>query len=255
MYAPQEKKIHRISNLIIVWLNLHSRFNRKFGYPYVFLNDEPFTDTFKESIRAMTDAPIQFGLVPEEMWSVPTWVNESMMNENFAAYEAQRVLYGGSLSYRHMCRFNSGFFYRHPLLASYDYYWYVRVWMIDANFHSNIVDWKRRVEPGVHFYCDLDYDPFLFMQENGKEYGFTITLEEIPETIPSIWRHTLEFARRNKLNTTLLRMFGDEDGYNLCHFWSNFEIASLNLWRDEKYQVALLSVNIPVFAEIDMSCF
>lgn len=93
------------------------------------------------------------------------------------------------------------------------------------------------------------------MQENGKEYGFTITLEEIPETIPSIWRHTLEFARRNKLNTTLLRMFGDEDGYNLCHFWSNFEIASLNLWRDEKYQVALLSVNIPVFAEIDMSCF
>lgn len=29
----------------------------------------------------------------------------------------------------------------------------------------------RRVEPSVEFYCDLDYDPFLFMQENNKKYG------------------------------------------------------------------------------------
>lgn len=29
----------------------------------------------------------------------------------------------------------------------------------------------RRVEPNVEFYCDLDYDPFLFMQENNKKYG------------------------------------------------------------------------------------
>lgn len=31
--------------------------------------------------------------------------------------------------------------------------------------------WYRRVEPSVEFYCDLDYDPFLFMQENNKKYG------------------------------------------------------------------------------------
>ena len=29
----------------------------------------------------------------------------------------------------------------------------------------------RRVEPNVEFYCDLDYDPFLYMQENNKKYG------------------------------------------------------------------------------------
>ena len=31
----------------------------------------------------------------------------------------------------------------------------------------------------------------------------------------------------------------DEEGwngeYNLCHFWSNFEIASLDFWRGEAY--------------------
>ncbi|KAI8875223.1 glycosyltransferase family 15 protein, partial [Backusella circina FSU 941] len=193
------------------------RFNRKFNYPYVFLNDEPFSDEFQSAMSSMTKAKIKFGLVPQSMWSVPSHVNETVMNQQLADYASRNIMYGGSLSYRHMCRFNSGFFYRHPLLDEYDYYW--------------------RVEPGVSFYCDLDYDPFKFMRENGKEYGFTITLKEIPETIPSLWEHTLKFAHEHELNTTLLRFFGDPyGGYNLCHYWSNFEIASLNLWRDEKYQ-------------------
>lgn len=54
------------------------------------------------------------------------------------------VLYGGRESYHHMCRYFSGFFHRHPLLKEFDYYW--------------------RVEPDVHYYCDLDYDPFLYMK-------------------------------------------------------------------------------------------
>ncbi|KAG1111123.1 hypothetical protein G6F42_015125 [Rhizopus arrhizus] len=99
------------------------RFNRKYNYPYVFLNDEPFTDEFKYAISVMTNAEIKFGLVPSSMWSVPDHVNETVMNSQLADYAARNIMYGGSLSYRHMCRFNSGFFYRHPLLAEYDYYW------------------------------------------------------------------------------------------------------------------------------------
>ncbi|KAI8351479.1 glycolipid 2-alpha-mannosyltransferase-domain-containing protein [Choanephora cucurbitarum] len=197
--------------------DFEDRFNRKFNYPYVFLNDEPFTDEFKNAILAMTHADVKFGLVPSQMWSVPKHVNETVMNQQLTDYAARGVMYGGSLSYRHMCRFNSGFFYRHPLLDEYDYYW--------------------RIEPGVNFYCDLDYDPFNYLKENGKEYGFTIALKEIPETIPTLWQHTMDFAKQHQLNTTLLRFFGQPNGgYNLCHFWSNFEIASLNLWRDERYQ-------------------
>lgn len=102
---------------------MSSRFNRQYQYPYVFLNDENFTDVFQNAIRQMTTAKVEFGLVPESMWSVPSWVNQEQMNERLADYQARGVMYGGSVSYRHMCRFNSGFFYHHPLLASYDYYW------------------------------------------------------------------------------------------------------------------------------------
>jgi len=32
---------------------------------------------------------------------------------------------GWLVSYHHMCRWNSGFFYKHPFLRNYDFYWRV----------------------------------------------------------------------------------------------------------------------------------
>ena len=32
---------------------------------------------------------------------------------------------GWMISYRHMCRWNSGFFYKHPRLNDFDWYWRV----------------------------------------------------------------------------------------------------------------------------------
>lgn len=87
------------------------------------MNDEPFTEEFKTSVSSLTNAKIKFGLVPESMWSVPKHVNETVMYQQLQDYANRNIMYGGSLSYRHMCRFNSGFFYRHPLLKEYDYYW------------------------------------------------------------------------------------------------------------------------------------
>ena len=66
---------------------------------------------------------------------------------------------------------------RHPALAKYDYYW--------------------RVEPDVHFFCDLDYDPFAFMREKGIKYGFTITVPEVPSTIPTLWSTTRRFMAQH----------------------------------------------------------
>lgn len=44
--------------------------------------------------------------------------------------------------------------------------------------------------PHVTFYCDLNYDPFLYMQDNKKKYGFTISLPEYGETIETLWDTT-----------------------------------------------------------------
>ncbi|KAF7329250.1 GPI-anchored wall transfer protein [Mycena kentingensis (nom. inval.)] len=101
-------------------------------YPYVMLNDEPFTDEFKS-----------LG------WYLGNTDRATAGRDRLVE---QNVIYGGSVSYRNMCRFNSGFFFKHPLMLK------------------------------------------------------TVTSHDNGNT------------------------------YNLCHFWSNFEIADMNFWRSKAYQ-------------------
>jgi alpha 1,2-mannosyltransferase len=115
---------------------------------------------------------------------------------------AENVIYGDSVSYRNMCRFNSGFFYRHELLSNYDYYW--------------------RVEPDVHFHCDVPNDPFVFMRDEGKVYGFTITLYEFGRTIETLWDAVKEFVAEHpeylpEDNAMGFISTDGGDSYNLCH--------------------------------------
>ena len=32
-------------------------------------------------------------------------------------------------------------------------------------------DWLLIYRPDVHFHCDVDYDPFLYMEDHNKTYG------------------------------------------------------------------------------------
>ncbi|KAI6711853.1 hypothetical protein JHW43_005606 [Diplocarpon mali] len=132
-------------------------------------------------------------------------------------------------SYHQMCRWNSGLFYKHPALANTQFYW--------------------RVEPKVHFFCDVDYDVFRYMADHNKTYGFTINLYDAPESIPTLWPETTKFvaahpeylhdknamawltdsSRRPEHNTKA-------NGYSTCHFWSNFEIADMSFWRSQAYE-------------------
>ncbi|KAG1745244.1 glycosyltransferase family 15 protein [Suillus lakei] len=215
---------------------LEAKFNHKFKYPWVFLNDEPFSYEFKRytvsqfsavglscifrRVKVLTDADVSFGLIPSETWVQPSWIDEerARTGRNFLLKEG--VIYGGSVPYRNMCRFNSGFFFRHELLTPYKWYW--------------------RVEPDVRFYCDLDYDPFLFMEDHDKIYGFTISMPEWEPTIPSLWSVVKEFISDHpeyvSPNNSMDFLSDDAgDTYNMCHFWSNFEIGDMDFWRGEAY--------------------
>jgi len=40
------------------------------------------------------------------------------------------------------------------------------------------------------YFCDLDYDPFKYMQDNKKSYGWTVSIYEYKETITTLWETT-----------------------------------------------------------------
>ncbi|CAO3694612.1 unnamed protein product [Rhizopus stolonifer] len=203
---------------------LEDRFNKKYSYPYVFLNNGPFSDKFKEYTTGLSSGKTYYGELTPEMWSYPDWIDQEKAKESREKMEAEGVIYGGMESYRHMCRFQSGFFFRHPLMDQFDYYW--------------------RVEPHVKFNCDIDYDPFRVMRERDLKYGFAISLTEYGNTIPTLWNTVKEFIKKYPQHVipatssdSLMNWITNDGGesYNLCHFWSNFEIASLAWLRSKAY--------------------
>ncbi|KAI5165810.1 alpha 1,2-mannosyltransferase [Nematocida sp. AWRm79] len=206
-------------------------FNKKYQYPYVLVNDVPFTEDFKKEFTSLTGNPVEFGIIPTEHWSYPVWIDKKKAKERRDIMQKDNVLYGGSESYRHMCRYFSGFFFNHPLTAKYQYYW--------------------RVEPDTALHCPIEYDVFEYMRTNKKKYGFTITLYEYPQTVTSLWKTVQQFI--SSYNTfyrpgdywtiiepiNLHRFITDEmyTRYNMCHFWSNFEIADFSFFRSKKYKM------------------
>ncbi|KAJ2490385.1 alpha 1,2-mannosyltransferase 2.4.1 [Coemansia sp. RSA 2050] len=198
---------------------VEDRFNREFGYPYILLNDEVFTKEFRDSVRAVTKAKVYFGQLPKKHWGLSPFVTEKKVK---AALERNkdRYLYGGSYSYRLMCRYQSGFIHKHPLLANLDYYW--------------------RMEPGVKYYCNLPYDPFRFMRDNNIVYGYTITPTEIKKTVETLWDATRKWMLENPEllpeRSFIQWVVNEKSEYTRCHFWSNFEIVDLSFYRSAAYE-------------------
>lgn len=93
-----------LSGIISSISQLEERFNWRFNYPYVFLNDDEFSDEFKQRTTALTRAQTFYGKVDVGMWGWPQWVNQTLAREKMDELERNRVVYGGSESYRHMCR-------------------------------------------------------------------------------------------------------------------------------------------------------
>jgi mannosyltransferase len=129
-------------------------------------------------------------------------------------------------------------FYELPALKDYQWYW--------------------RLEPDVEFTCSITYDPFVEMARRGKLYGYTIALWEVGDSCPGLFRAASDWMalrgiKPNALWRSMmsvswapwplrsllsLRPHRDASGdlWSMCHFWSNFEIANMDLFRSAKYQ-------------------
>ncbi|KAJ2078313.1 hypothetical protein H4R24_004570, partial [Coemansia sp. RSA 988] len=196
---------------------IESRWNHKYNYPYIFLNDEPFSDKFKQGVKDLTKAEVRFGQLEPDSWGYPPWIDQKK-----AQIERETATYikGRSESYRFMCRFQSGFLHKHPLLKDLEFYW--------------------RLEPDVHYFCNIDYDPFLYMKINGLKYGWNIAPSEYEPTVRTLWNTTVQFMDRYPElipKDSMIDWVRDNKGqYTKCHFWSNFEIVDLSFYRSEQYE-------------------
>ncbi|KAF1968893.1 glycolipid 2-alpha-mannosyltransferase [Bimuria novae-zelandiae CBS 107.79] len=218
--------------------SLEDHFNRWFHYTVIFMNDEPFSAEFQDGVSKVVSGETKFEVIGKDLFGYPSWMDEATGRELVKANGDLGVHKGSMESYHHMCRFYSGKFYDVPALKGYRYYW--------------------RVEPHVQFSCAVTYDPFRLMREKKKKYGYTIALWELDNTVPDLFRVVSEFkAARRIRDTSLWKAFirpswmpwglrwlkagqslhdAKGDSWNLCHFWSNFEIGDLDFFRSQEHR-------------------
>jgi len=202
--------------------SLEDSFNRDRGYPYIILSDQELSDEFKEKVAALTKATVLFPGIPDDLWGYPDHTDQNKAAK--AREDMSGIIFGGSEDYRFQSRFMAGPVFDHPALKELDYYW--------------------RFEAGSEYLCPLDFDPFQYMHDNDKKVTFSISLFEYNETIPNIWPNVKEFMDANgelvavgkSKDGALNFIKTEEGGYNLCHFWSNFQIASLAFFRSKAYK-------------------
>ncbi|KAH9208437.1 putative alpha-1,2 mannosyltransferase KTR1 [Leptodontidium sp. 2 PMI_412] len=147
---------------------LEYRWNGKYQYPWIFFNDEPFTEEFKAATRNLTSAKCYYEVVPKEHWSLPSWIDESrFMN---------------SLEYLGTIGVGKGWMVHYFCDIDYDVFRFMRDNNLKYGFNMNILDdarsfpslWSRtRAFASAH--ADLIHPnadlAWLLDPENGGEYN------------------------------------------------------------------------------------
>ncbi|KAJ2485940.1 hypothetical protein IWW47_005526, partial [Coemansia sp. RSA 2052] len=72
------------------------RFNRRFKYPYVLLNDQNFTQEFRDGIAAITNNEVRYGILDSDLWGYSSSVTPERTTKKLEENK-NRYLYGGSL--------------------------------------------------------------------------------------------------------------------------------------------------------------
>ncbi|CAD6445850.1 4e03c49d-b5b0-4125-8f9c-58645fc918c0 [Sclerotinia trifoliorum] len=108
---------------------LEARWNHKYLYPWIFFNDEPFSEEFMAGTRNLTGAECFYEVVPEEFWSLPDWVDEGrFMN---------------SLDYLGTIGVGKGWMVHFFCNINYDIFRFMRDNQLKYGFNMNILDDAR----------------------------------------------------------------------------------------------------------------
>ncbi|ORY98722.1 nucleotide-diphospho-sugar transferase [Syncephalastrum racemosum] len=213
-----------LANLRLTVRNLEDSFNKDRHYPYIIFSNEHLSDEFKELASSLATGQMAFyDDLSSDYYGYGNTTDLAKAAE--ARTRMSETLFGDSEDYRFSSRFMAGMIFHHPALKELDYYW--------------------RFEAGTEYICPIQFDAFEFMYDHKKKLSFSMALYEYEETIPTLFKTATEFAAKHPewvqpadKDDSLWRFIidGETNGYNRCHFWSNFQIADLNFFRSEQYQ-------------------
>ena len=178
-------------------------FNHRFQYPVVVFA-ENVTSAQEAEVRSSQNTSYRL-IFHHVTLLAPSFVNLSSPIQ----VPPTTVCGKSTLGYRHMCRFHA--LRAHELLSSPEL--------------GGPYDWHWRLDDDSEFTAVLDYDPFLFLQQQKKRYGFIKTIPDAPACVEGLWEEAKKFIHSNSSDAAIMKnSFFNQwpEGHKVVN---NFEIS------------------------------
>jgi alpha 1,2-mannosyltransferase len=199
-------------------------YNAKFQHDYIVFIDEVWAASSIAVLTNATKSRVRLHLLDTDCvrvegrceWGMPAWIDR----RNFSNVLKEKTYYGNTENYRKMCRFFAGPMFSTLILDEYKFAW--------------------RLDSHVRYLCDIVDDPIARMEKAGAVYGFALRMVEKMDTIPTLWPRIEDWAVENGRKSFMREQWGlTVPGHTVdrgCHYWNNFEIVSIDFFRDKGYQ-------------------
>ncbi|PPQ86782.1 hypothetical protein CVT25_012387 [Psilocybe cyanescens] len=220
---------NRITQALVALQNVEDRFNRRLKYPIILFTAEDEVHFITEEVKAkanhITDGRVSFATATKESWDIPPWMDQERVKSSLETI-------GFSTGYRAMCRYYSGFFWKNPALAPYEWLW--------------------RLDTDIQFHCDVPYDPIETLISKKALYGFVQVNYDVSWVQPSLASNVSEFMYKNRhlipadanqhfvwkgdagVGKAMAGTAGNDDWTGAC-MYNNFEISHRSVWESLVY--------------------
>ncbi len=183
-------------------LRLH--FLNKWPYPVFAFVESGFSDPLKEIICKRSGVPVRYY---ELEFRFPEWIDANQVPDDVCGFP---------VGYRHMCRFFAVGVYTLPIMRGLEWYW--------------------RLDTDSFILSEVPYDLFVYMKENEFSCGYINRLDEVfevPDVVQGLWGATEQFSALSQIGQRKMSRFKKKNpkGWDYGIYYTNFEIASLNLWK------------------------
>jgi hypothetical protein len=198
-------------NLLVRSLRLlNNFFIDKFQYPVIILEDD-LDNTDKEQIKlSLNDIKIKNFIQFENIsFSLPhsLSLDSSLYHPPLDEFK---------MGYRSMCHFFAGEIFNHKLLQKYDWIW--------------------RLDSDSYILNPIDYDPFEYMKQNNKVYGYISEyMQDQPYVVEGLFETTKQFVEQNNIKPNSILQQSLTNGWNSEMFYTNFEIINTKFIKKAGY--------------------
>lgn len=206
-----------IPDALLTIKSFQDHFNNQYHHDWVILSTKNILSTSKPQLAAMANGEnVKFVDLGKHFFTIPSTVSATKIKRRKPKDIPQYARDQFTRFSKQLTRFLAGSFYNlDNIWLDYDYYWKVPV--------------------GSSLGCDVNYDVFEYMNQNGIQYGWLLMQKTLPDVNTGLINHIEDYLKTSPITSEENVDFVSKY-IQSCSFVTEFELASLSFFKSAQYQ-------------------